>query len=66
MANPRDKYKNRGKQGEIKRTCPECHTEFTTDDARKIYDKRSCGNTFRSRRWYERAAKALRKQEANA
>lgn len=51
------------KPGEFKRICPECGVEFITDDARKVYDKRSCGNTFRSRRWFTRAAKALKAAE---
>lgn len=59
--------KQTGKQkGEFKRTCPECKKEFTTDDARQKYDKRSCGNSFRSRRWFQKAARALKQVEGNA
>jgi hypothetical protein len=37
-----------------------CGKEFTTDDERKIYHSRACGNKQRSKRWYHAAAEALR------
>lgn len=42
------------------RRCKQCKGEFTTNDRRKVYCTRACGNTFRSKRWYGRAAKALK------
>lgn len=49
--------------GKYKRTCPQCKTVFFTNDRRKVYDKRECGHAFRCKRWYDRAAAALRRQE---
>lgn len=38
-----------------------CGKEFSTDDTRKVYHSRACGNAARSQRWYEAAAAAKRK-----
>lgn len=38
-----------------------CRKPFRTDDKRKRYHSRACGNKQRSKRWYAAAAAALRK-----
>jgi hypothetical protein len=50
------------KIGKFKRVCAlkTCRKPFTTDDERKVYHSRACGNKQRSKRWYQAAAEALR------
>ena len=52
-------------KGKYKRTCanPKCRKVFFTDDKRKKYDTRECGHAARCKRWYDRAAAALRAQK---
>jgi hypothetical protein len=51
-------------KGKYSRKCAleSCRKPFRTDDPRKRYHSRACGNKFRSKRWFARAAAALRKQ----
>jgi hypothetical protein len=48
--------------GKYERKCAlkTCRKPFKTDDARKLYHSRACGNKERSKRWYHAAAQALR------
>jgi hypothetical protein len=48
--------------GKFERKCAlkSCRKPFRTDDERKIYHSRACGNKERSKRWYQAAAEALR------